>query len=41
VLVDTVGRGLNTTLFGTTYAAPFGIAPMGATSLMARFWAAG
>ena len=35
VLVNTVGRSLNTSLFGTTYAAPFGIAPMGATSLMA------
>jgi L-lactate dehydrogenase (cytochrome) len=35
VLVNTVGRSLSTSLFGTTYAAPFGIAPMGATSLMA------
>jgi L-lactate dehydrogenase (cytochrome) len=35
VLVNTVGRSLNTSLFGKTYAAPFGIAPMGATSLMA------
>ena len=35
VLVNTVGRSLATSLFGTTYAAPFGIAPMGATSLMA------
>ncbi|HET6609594.1 MAG TPA: alpha-hydroxy acid oxidase [Rhodopila sp.] len=35
VLVNTVGRSLNATLFGKTYAAPFGIAPMGATSLIA------
>jgi L-lactate dehydrogenase (cytochrome) len=35
VLVNTIGRSLSTSLFGTTYAAPFGIAPMGATSLMA------
>ncbi|WP_158931550.1 alpha-hydroxy acid oxidase [Acidisphaera sp. S103] len=35
VLVNTVGRSLGASLFGKTYAAPFGIAPMGATSLMA------
>jgi len=35
VLVNTVGRSLQAPLFGKTYAAPFGIAPMGATSLMA------
>ncbi len=35
VLVNTVGRSLGAKLFGKTYAAPFGIAPMGATSLMA------
>lgn len=35
VLVNTVGRSLSAPLFGKTYAAPFGIAPMGATSLMA------
>jgi L-lactate dehydrogenase (cytochrome) len=35
VLVNTVGRSLNAPLFGKTYAAPFGIAPMGATSLIA------
>ena len=31
VLVNTVGRSLGAKLFGKTYAAPFGIAPMGAT----------
>jgi len=35
VLVNTVGRGLHTRLFAQDYAAPFGIAPMGATSLIA------
>jgi L-lactate dehydrogenase (cytochrome) len=35
VLVNTVGRSLGTELFGQRYAAPFGIAPMGATSLAA------
>jgi L-lactate dehydrogenase (cytochrome) len=35
VLVNTVGRSQGVNLFGKTYAAPFGIAPMGATSLMA------
>src|SRR6201999_3426948 len=35
VLVNTVGRSLAAGLFGKVYAAPFGIAPMGATSLMA------
>lgn len=35
VLVNTVGRSLDTRLFGHSYAAPFGIAPMGATSLIA------
>jgi L-lactate dehydrogenase (cytochrome) len=35
VLVNTVGRSLAAPLFGKMYAAPFGIAPMGATSLMA------
>jgi L-lactate dehydrogenase (cytochrome) len=35
VLINTVGRSLEAPLFGKTYAAPFGIAPMGATSLMA------
>lgn len=35
VLVNTVGRSLGMQLFGQTYAAPFGIAPMGATSLIA------
>jgi L-lactate dehydrogenase (cytochrome) len=35
VLVNTVGRGLGASLFGKIYNAPFGIAPMGATSLMA------
>jgi L-lactate dehydrogenase (cytochrome) len=35
VLVNTMGRSLSASLFGHTYAAPFGIAPMGATSLIA------
>lgn len=35
VLVNTVGRSLGTRLLGEEYAAPFGIAPMGATSLIA------
>ena len=35
VLVNTTSRSLAAELFGHTYAAPFGIAPMGATSLMA------
>ncbi len=35
VLVDTVARSLAAPLFGQTFAAPFGIAPMGATSLVA------
>lgn len=35
VLVNTVARSLHTALFDETYAAPFGIAPMGATSLIA------
>jgi len=35
VLVNTVGRNMHAPLFGKTYAAPFGIAPMGATSLIA------
>ena len=35
VLVDTGGRSQAVTLFGTQYAAPFGIAPMGASALMA------
>jgi len=34
VLVNTVNRSLRMKLFGQTYAAPFGIAPMGATSLI-------
>lgn len=34
VLVNTVGRSMQMQLFGHTYAAPFGIAPMGATSLI-------
>lgn len=34
-LVDTSGRALTTTLFGRTYAAPFGIAPMGGTAMAA------
>lgn len=32
-LTDTSERSLKTTLFGRTYAAPFGFAPMGGTSL--------
>ncbi|NIE62705.1 alpha-hydroxy acid oxidase [Burkholderia sp. Ax-1719] len=35
VLVDTSRRTLDTTLFGHTYAAPFGIAPMGISALSA------
>ncbi len=35
VLVNTVRRSLSVSLFGQAYAAPFGIAPMGATSLIA------
>ncbi len=35
VPVNTVGRSLATPLCGKMYAAPFGIAPIGATSLMA------
>jgi L-lactate dehydrogenase (cytochrome) len=35
VLVDTSRRTLETTLFGHTYAAPFGIAPMGISALSA------
>ncbi|MGH7043391.1 MAG: alpha-hydroxy acid oxidase [Acetobacteraceae bacterium] len=35
VLTNTVGRSLHADLFGQDYAAPFGIAPMGATSLIA------
>ncbi len=35
VLVDTTRRSQSATLFGTRYAAPFGIAPMGATALSA------
>jgi L-lactate dehydrogenase (cytochrome) len=35
VLVDTSGRSTATTLFGREYAAPFGIAPMGASALIA------
>jgi L-lactate dehydrogenase (cytochrome) len=34
-LVDTSMRSLTTTLFGQTYAAPFGLAPMGGSSLAA------
>jgi L-lactate dehydrogenase (cytochrome) len=34
-LVDTSGRALATTLFGRTYDAPFGIAPMGGTAMAA------
>ena len=34
-LVDTSGRALTTTLFGRTYDAPFGIAPMGGTAMAA------
>ena len=35
MLVDTSGRTQKTTLFGRTYDAPFGIAPMGGTSMAA------
>lgn len=35
VLADVSGRDQATTLFGRTYAAPFGIAPMGASALAA------
>jgi L-lactate dehydrogenase (cytochrome) len=35
MLVDTSRRTLTTPLFGQTYAAPFGLAPMGGTSLAA------
>src|SRR5262245_40788573 len=35
MLVDTSTRSTKTTLFGRTYDAPFGIAPMGATALAA------
>ncbi|MBW8269731.1 alpha-hydroxy acid oxidase [Caldovatus aquaticus] len=35
VLVDTSGRTTAATLFGRDYAAPFGIAPMGASALIA------
>lgn len=35
VLVDTSRRTLDTTLFGHTYAAPFGVAPMGISALSA------
>jgi L-lactate dehydrogenase (cytochrome) len=35
MLVDTSMRTLATTLFGQTYAAPFGLAPMGGSSLAA------
>jgi len=34
-LVDTTGRAQKTTLFGRTYDAPFGIAPMGGTAMAA------
>jgi L-lactate dehydrogenase (cytochrome) len=34
-LVDTTGRTHKTTLFGHTYDAPFGIAPMGGTAMAA------
>ena len=34
-LVDTSGRTHQATLFGRTYAAPFGIAPMGGTAMAA------
>ncbi|MBM3356122.1 MAG: alpha-hydroxy-acid oxidizing protein [Betaproteobacteria bacterium] len=34
-LVDTTGRAHTTTLFGRTYDAPFGIAPMGGTAMAA------
>ena len=32
VLIDTTARSMKTTLFGKTYDAPFGFAPMGGTS---------
>jgi L-lactate dehydrogenase (cytochrome) len=35
MLVDTSGRAQRTELFGRTYAAPFGIAPMGGTAMAA------
>jgi L-lactate dehydrogenase (cytochrome) len=35
MLVDTSGRTQKTTLFGRSYDAPFGIAPMGGTSMAA------
>ena len=35
MLVDTSVRSIRTTLFGRTYDAPFGIAPMGATAMAA------
>jgi L-lactate dehydrogenase (cytochrome) len=35
VSINTVGRSQQVTLFGHRFAAPFGIAPMGATSLVA------
>jgi L-lactate dehydrogenase (cytochrome) len=35
MLVDTSGRSQKTTLFGRLYDAPFGIAPMGGTSMAA------
>lgn len=35
VLVDVSKRSQETTLFGTTYAAPFGIAPIGISGLLA------
>src|SRR6266568_4136086 len=35
VLVDVSGRTAKTTLFGRGYGAPFGIAPMGGTSMAA------
>ena len=35
MLVDTTGRTQKTELFGRTYDAPFGIAPMGGTSMAA------
>ena len=35
MLVDTSARSIKTALFGRTYDAPFGIAPMGATAMAA------
>jgi L-lactate dehydrogenase (cytochrome) len=35
MLVDTTGRTQQATLFGRSYDAPFGIAPMGGTSMAA------